>query len=110
MKTMGPRKIGSLSNIHQRYSSRRDKHGDRLHSLAHDIINQLTVLNLSCSQIRAAATSQRPPHAIDVDHIENALSEMGRLVAALARQKHTDLPAKQTSENVYVLFESDPKR
>ena len=25
MRTMGPRKIGSLSNIHQRYSSRRDK-------------------------------------------------------------------------------------
>ena len=108
MKTMGPRKIGSLSNIHQRYSSRRDKQGDRLHSLAHDIINQLTVLNLSCSQIRAAAASQRPPHAIDVDHIENALSEMARLVAALARQKHTNLPAKHTSENVYVLFESDP--
>lgn len=110
MKTMGPRKIGSLSNVHQRYSTRRDKQGDRLHSLTHDIINQLTVLNLSCSQIRAAAASQRPPHAIDVDHIENALSEMGRLVAALARQKHTDLPAKHTSENVYVLFESDPKR
>ena len=62
MKTMGPRKIGSLSNIHQRYS-----------------------------------------------HIENALIEMARLVAALARQKHTNLPAKHTSENVYVLFESDPK-
>jgi hypothetical protein len=45
-----------------------------------------------------------------VDHIENALSEMARLVAALARQKHTNLPAKHTSENVYVLFESDPKR
>lgn len=92
MKTMEPRAIGGLSDIEpkQRASSRSAKRGERFDGLAHDIINQLTVISLSCSQIRTAAGTQRPPHVGDIDCIEKAVTQMAQLVATW-RQRDMDL-------------------
>jgi hypothetical protein len=111
MRIMEPRRIVGSSDIgpKQPRSSRRAKRGERFHGLAHDIMNQLTILSLSCSQIRAAVASQCPPHDTDMERIENAVAEMARLMAALARQKHTHGWGTQSPPND-VLFDSTKQR
>ena len=50
MKSMEPRAIGDLFDIEPKQRPTGSaKRGERFDGLAHDIINQLTVISLSCS-------------------------------------------------------------
>ena len=99
MKSMEPRAIGDLFDIEPKQRpSGSAKRGERFDGLAHDIINQLTVISLSCSQIKTAAETQRPPHVGDIECIEKAVTQMAQLVATLARQRDTGLPKSHLRE------------
>lgn len=80
-----------------------------IHQLIHEVLNQLTVMNLCCFKFRmAAAELLRPSVLADIDRIESAVIEITTLLEKLSQAK-TPTTAECTqpepnSHNVYPLF------
>jgi hypothetical protein len=89
----------------------------RLDRLAHEMANQLTIMNLGCFKIRAAVRSLGDPIVADIARIEKAVAEMTSLIEAWPHVGERNSAAKQApvilrpkrsakSSNVYALFSS----
>ena len=85
--------------------------------LAHQIVNQLTVINLGCFKLRATLKDAGASVNADIDQLENAVSEMNVLVEILSHlEDQPTVPgvavcAKTPNPdarpvNVYPLFET----
>jgi len=89
-----------------------------LDRLAHQIVNQLTVINLSCFKLRATVKDAGASVNADIDRLENAVTEMNDLVEILSRLEDQPTapdvavcpktPAYPNARpvNVYPLFET----
>ena len=57
--------------------------------LVHEIVNQLSVMNLCCFKFRAAQAYLPPSSLADIDRMENAVTEIAALLGILLRNpKH----------------------
>jgi len=83
-----------------------------LRQLSHELVNYLTVINLSCDKIRNAAVIKNQPGILSqLDLVEKTVSEAADLLATLAKDHAS--PADSRSEptfggKVYPLFQSKP--
>jgi len=89
-----------------------------LRPLAHQIVNQLTVINLSCFKLRVTLKDIAASTAGDIERLQNAVAEMNRLVEGLSEIQDSSpapgIPAHSKSrvtahpppDNVYPLFET----
>jgi hypothetical protein len=60
--------------------------GTEPHHLVHEMLNQLTVMNLSCFRFRAAAEKCCPPSLlIEIQRMERAVTEMTALLERVAQ-------------------------
>jgi hypothetical protein len=96
--------------------------GPELHPVVHKMLNQLTIMNLSCFKFRAAAESCCSLSLlVEVERIEHAVTEMTSLLESVSQAaiskaiarvlgvvEGSDRRAAQTQSNVYPLFE--PKK
>ena len=85
---MDDRKITQLTAVvapfpPKRRRARRPRSVDLGH-LAHQIANQLTVLNLSCFKLSAALKNTPQPLQDDIGRLQNAVEEMQSLVEILS--------------------------
>lgn len=87
---------------------------DDLRRIAHELANQLTIVNLSCSKLRAACAKDLASiYARDLDNVETAVAAMAGLMRTLHQidaepctpGRDRVRPARQTA-NVYRLFDS----
>jgi hypothetical protein len=116
---MRPTKVRSLSTHLQR-SRRRARQAKKiraqedLHRFAHEIANQLTIINLSCFKLRGALAKGLPASPLgDLERVERAVLEMTNLVQTLGRPEddpttNPQAPASQTT-NVYRLFDAQDR-
>jgi hypothetical protein len=98
---------GEKQNAHQI----RQPRAQDLHRLAHEIANQLTVINLSCFRIRGNAAKALPASSLrNLERVERAIAEITAFVETLRRVDDQPegtpqaAPSPQTT-NVYPLFE-----
>ena len=92
--------------------------------LVHEIVNQLTVMNLCCFKFRAAQAYLPPSSLADIDRMETAVAEIAALLGNIAKSKPpkpsvSPLPDPRQSEppqvqsqpsNVYLLFKPTLQR
>ena len=95
-----------------------DSPAARLRPLAHQIVNQLTVINLSCFKLRVTLKDIAANAAGDIERLQHAVAEMNRLVEVLSQIQDSSpapgIPARAKSritahpppDNVYPLFET----
>ena len=57
------------------------------HRLVHEIVNQLSVMNLCCFKFRAAQAYLPPSSLADIDRMENAVTEIAALLGNIAKSK-----------------------
>ena len=57
--------------------------------LVHEIVNQLTVMNLCCFKFRAAQAYLPPSSLADIDRMETAVAEIAALLGNIAKSKPT---------------------
>ena len=55
--------------------------------LVHEIVNQLSVMNLCCFKFRAAQAYLPPSSLADIDRMENAVTEIAALLDNIAKSK-----------------------
>ena len=55
--------------------------------LVHEIVNQLSVMNLCCFKFRAAQAYLPPSSLADIDRMENAVTEIAALLGNIAKSK-----------------------
>jgi hypothetical protein len=55
--------------------------------LVHEIVNQLTVMNLCCFKFRAAQAYLPPSSLADIDRMETAVAEIAALLGNIAKSK-----------------------
>ena len=55
--------------------------------LVHEIVNQLTVMNLCCFKFRAAQAYLPPSSLADIDRMETAVAEIAALLGDIAKSK-----------------------
>jgi hypothetical protein len=118
--------VPNTSPRKQKHSSRRQRKSKPraldLDRLAHEMINQLTVIQLSCFQLRGAiARGLDSSVLVDIDRMENTVVEMTSLLECLSAQEvwaqPTSAHGAKTSErspaksaNVYRLFKAGQTR
>ena len=56
--------------------------------LVHEIVNQLTVMNLCCFKFRAAQAYLPPSSLADIDRMETAVAEIAALLGILRNPNH----------------------
>jgi hypothetical protein len=91
---------------------------DDIHRLVHEIANQLTIINLSCFKLRAAAAKGLPATPLEeLENVERAVVEMTNLIQILRRPENeptsttnSQSPVFQPATNVYRLFDSTQER
>lgn len=93
-----------LANKHQRRSS-------DLRRLAHELINQLTVINLSCFKIRSGTVAENEPAILNqLDLIEKTVAEAAEILANLSVDDGAGSARSQfdaaARRKVYPLFKS----
>ena len=64
-----------------------DASASETHRLVHEIVNQLSVMNLCCFKFRAAAEAGVPSSLTDIDRLENAVTEIAALLGNIAKSK-----------------------
>jgi len=64
-----------------------DASASETHRLVHEIVNQLTVMNLCCFKFRAAQAYLPPSSLADIDRMENAVTEIAALLGNIAKSK-----------------------
>ncbi len=64
-----------------------DASASETHRLVHEIVNQLTVMNLCCFKFRAAAEARVPSSLTDIDRMENSVTEIAALLGNIAKSK-----------------------
>lgn len=94
--------------------------GSELHHWVHEMLNQLTIMNLSCFKSRTAAESCCPSSLlVEIERMEQAVTEMTSLLESVSQAadsnaiarvlgvvEGSDRSAARTSpSNVYPLFE-----
>src|SRR4030095_13605438 len=57
------------------------------HRLVHEIVNQLSVMNLCCFKFRAAQAYLPPSSLADIDRMETAVAEIAALLGNIANSK-----------------------
>ena len=55
--------------------------------LVHEIVDQLTVMNLCCFKFRAAQAYLPPSSLADIDRMESAVAEIAALLGNIAKSK-----------------------
>jgi len=55
--------------------------------LVHEIVNQLSVMNLCCFKFRAAQAYLPPASLADIDRMETAVAEIAALLGNIAKSK-----------------------
>ena len=55
--------------------------------LVHEIVNQLSVMNLCCFKFRAAQAYLPPSSLADIDRMETAVAEIAALLGNIAKSK-----------------------
>ncbi|HKY09283.1 MAG TPA: hypothetical protein VJQ55_13615 [Candidatus Binatia bacterium] len=109
-----------LPAAHSKERSRPPKHlsgaADGLRRIAHEIANQLTIVNLSCFRIRGKAKALPPLSLEDLARVEQAVIDISNLVQALRELESEPAPAPKPrssasrgATNVYPLFDSHNK-
>lgn len=119
---MRPTKIRSLSTHLQRSRQRarqakKTRAQEDLHHFAHEIANQLTIINLSCFKLRGALAKGLPASSLgDLERVEGAVMEMTRLVQTLHRPEDDPAPTttpqdplSQKTTKVYRLFDAQDR-
>ena len=61
--------------------------------LVHEIVNQLSVMNLCCFKFRAAQAYLPPSSLADIDRMENAVTEIVALLDNIIAKSKTPKPA-----------------
>jgi hypothetical protein len=64
-----------------------DTSASETHRLVHEIVNQLSVMNLCCFKFRAAQAYLPPSSLADIDRMETAVAEIAALLANIAKSK-----------------------
>lgn len=64
-----------------------DASASETHRLVHEIVNQLSVMNLCCFKFRAAAEARVPSSLTDIDRMENSVTEIAALLGNIAKSK-----------------------
>jgi hypothetical protein len=89
-----------------------------LDRLAHEIVNQITVINLSCFKLRATLKNVAATVNPDIERLEKAVAEMNSLIEMLSQIEaqaaasnisacpKATANANSTPTNVYPLFET----
>lgn len=86
-----------------------------LRRLSHELFNQLTLIHLSCFQIRGAVSAERACAVLaQIERIEKAAEEITDLLANLPAERDSNPGDCSTGQspagNVYPLFKSGPSR
>jgi hypothetical protein len=107
----------SVSRLHRPTRRVRKRRLVGIDRLAHQIVNQLTVVNLTCFKLRAAIKDIPQSMDADVERLESAVAEMNSLVELLNRLQEQTNPSERSKpmanstgvpSNVYPL--SDAKK
>lgn len=64
-----------------------DASASETHRLVHEIVNQLSVMNLCCFKFRAAQAYLPPSSLADIDRMETAVAEIAALLGNIAKSK-----------------------
>ena len=64
-----------------------DASASETHRLVHEIVNQLSVMNLCCFKFRAAQAYLPPASLADIDRMETAVAEIAALLGNIAKSK-----------------------
>ena len=112
-----PTKLIRLPNT----SPKKQKHASRrqrkikpreldLDHLAHEMINQLTVIQLSCFKLRGAAAQRLTRSETDgIERVEKAVADMTLLVDMMrSGSQVSPKSARDPASNVYHLFDPTP--
>ena len=80
--------------------------------LVHEIVNQLTVMNLCCFKFRAAQAYLPPSSLADIDRMEAAVAEIAALLGSpLPDPRQSEPPQVQAQpSNVYLLLKPTLQR
>ena len=78
-----------------RRKKKQQKRKPRIGKLAHDLLNELSIIKLSCFRLRQQATNLTAAGARDLDTIENAITE----AAGLAETIRENLAGGQNEES-----------
>jgi hypothetical protein len=70
-----------------RKQTREDASTSETQRLVHEIVNQLSVMNLCCFKFRAAQAYLPPSSLADIDRMENAVTEIAALLGNIAKSK-----------------------
>ena len=109
---------GSLPRLPRLGPQKRKPRVAGLDRLAHQIVDQLTVINLCCFKLRATLKDSGASVNADIDRLENAVTEMNVLVEILSHlEGQPTAPGVAVSPqtaaypnarpvNVYPLFET----
>src|SRR6476660_5415470 len=89
-----------------RSKKKQQKRKPRVGKLAHDLLNELSIIKLSCFRLRRQASSLTPAGVRDLDNIENAILEAAG-VAETIREKLAG-GQKEESERPVELVTSAP--
>lgn len=90
-------------------------HETEPHHLVHEMLNQLTVMNLSCFKFRAAAEKCCPPSLlVEIERMERAVVEMTALLESVSQAANSKVIGRalgvvhgsdgKPASNVYPLF------
>jgi hypothetical protein len=118
---MGPGKISSLHpNLRRSKLARRRKKPrvprNKFYRIAHEIANQLTIINLSCFKLRGVLANEVAAVSENLEKVERAVLEISTLAQVLSSPEdepalpRNDLSADSPrANNVYRLFDPEPK-
>lgn len=118
---MGPGKISSIHpNLRRSKLARRRKKPrvprNNFYRIAHEIANQLTIINLSCFKLRGALANEIASVSGNLDKVERAVLEIATLIQVLpspedeSPSQTNGLPADSSrANNVYRLFDPESK-
>lgn len=88
---------------------------NEFHRIAHEIANQLTIINLSCFKLRGALANEIAALPGSLEKVERAVFEIATLIQVLSSPEdepppeRNDVPADSSrTNNVYRLFDPDP--
>ncbi len=89
-----------------------------IHRIVHEVANQLTVINLSCSKLRGTVAKLLSGSSLDeLERVERAVLEMTTLVRSLRQveedpqaQNSSHAPSQPLPANVYQVFDFTQER
>jgi SMC interacting uncharacterized protein involved in chromosome segregation len=118
MKAKNNRAPAPVPRLSQARSQTKKPRVAGLQRLAHQIVNQLTVINLSCFKLRTTLKNNAPFVNADIQRLEKAVTDMNVLVETLSQlEEHSaatsiaanpkaTVIANNKADNVYPLFET----